>query len=116
MLQIKIQLNLKLVFTFTSTFSKIADNVESCLQYSCDVIAHIDEFWLNGTLDIKQRLQRLICPKGLAYDLSNFRTAEMSSLFKIIGSLTEPYNNLVLRNMRCENTITGNFGVDKFEL
>ena len=78
-----------------SNLSENADNLENCLKYACDVIANVDELWLNATLDIKQRLQRLIFPKGLTYDLSNFRTTEMSSLFKIIGSLKEPSYNMV---------------------
>ena len=73
----------------------IGSDMEKCLKYACSVISDLDEFWLNGTLDIKQRLQQLIYPQGLTYDLSNFRTAEMSSLFKIIGTLSVPSYNMV---------------------
>ena len=73
----------------------IGSDMEKCLKYACSVISDLDEFWLNGTLDIKQRLQQLIYPQGLTYDLNNFRTAEMSSLFKIIGTLSVPSYNMV---------------------
>lgn len=78
-----------------STLSDTEEDLTKCLKYTCNVVANLDEVWLNGSLDIRQRLQRLIFPKGLTYDLSNFRTAEISSLFKIIGSLKEPSYNMV---------------------
>ena len=73
----------------------IGSDMEKCLKYACSVISNLDEFWLNATLDIKQRLQQLIYPQGLTYDLNNFRTTEMSSLFKIIGTLSVPSYNMV---------------------
>ena len=78
-----------------STLSDTEEDLTKCLKYTCNVVANLDEVWLNGSLEIRQRLQRLIFPKGLTYDLSNFRTAEISSLFKIIGSLKEPSYNMV---------------------
>ena len=78
-----------------STLSDTEEDLTKCLKYTCNVVANLDEVWLNGSLEIRQRLQRLIFPKGLTYDLSNFRTAEISSLFKIISSLKEPSYNMV---------------------
>ncbi len=92
--QIAVQLQ-EYEFQLTN-IADIANDMEKCLKYACSVINDLDEFWLNGTLDIKQRLQQLIYPNGLTYDLSNFRTAEMSSLFKIIGTLSVPSYNMVL--------------------
>ena len=76
------------------TFENFAPH-EYIFSFPCNVVANLDEVWLNGSLEIRQRLQRLIFPKGLTYDLSNFRTAEISSLFKIIGTLSVPSYNMV---------------------
>lgn len=70
-------------------------NIDKCLDYTCNMIANLDDVWLNANLDIKQRLQKLIFPKGLTYDLNKFRTPEISSLFKIIGTLSVPTYNMV---------------------
>lgn len=75
--------------------TEIHDDLTKCLKYTCEAISNIDALWENGDLNLKQRLQRLIFPKGLSYNLSDFRTAEISSLFIKIGSLTEPYSNMV---------------------
>ena len=74
---------------------EIDNDLCKCLKYACKMIENIDTLWINGDLDLKQRLQKLIFPKGLSYNLSDFRTAEISSLFIKIGSLTEPYSNMV---------------------
>lgn len=75
---------------------EVHDDLTKCLKYVCKAIGNIDTIWLNGDLDLKQRLQRLIFPKGLMYHSNNFRTAEISSLFKIIGTLSVPSYNMVL--------------------
>ncbi len=75
--------------------NEIDEDFTKCLNYTCKAINNIDILWQKGNLDIKQRLQKLIFPKGLSYDLSDFRTGEISSLFIKIGSLTEPYSNMV---------------------
>lgn len=60
---------------------EIDNNLCKCLKYACKMIENIDTLWIKGDLDLKQRLQKLIFPKGLSYNLSDFRTAEISSLF-----------------------------------
>ena len=45
---------------------------------------NIETLWLNSDLDTKHRLQKLIFPKGLTYDLEKFRTPEKSCLFKMV--------------------------------
>ena len=52
--------------------------------------------WANGSLDLKQRLQRLIFPQGLTYDLESFRTVGIANIFTKIGALKAPYNEMVL--------------------
>ena len=68
----------------------------NCLEYACKWIEKVDKLWLESDLDTKQRLQKIIFPKGLTYDLEKFRTAEKSSLFTIIGALSAPTIKMVL--------------------
>ena len=72
------------------------DDFENCLDYACKWIEKVDMLWLDSNLDTKQRLQKIIFPKGLTYDLEKFRTAEKSSLFTIIGALSTPIIKMVL--------------------
>ncbi len=57
------------------------DDLTKCLKYTCNAVRNIDKIWNNGDLELKQRLQKLIFPKGISYDLDKFRTCEISSLF-----------------------------------
>lgn len=57
------------------------DDLTKCLKYTCNAVRNIDKIWDSGDLELKQRLQKLIFPKGVSYDLDKFRTAEISSLF-----------------------------------
>lgn len=72
------------------------DDFSHCLEYACKWIEKIDKLWLDSNLDTKQRIQKIIFPKGLTYDLDKFRTAEKSSLFTIIGALSAPTIKMVL--------------------
>ena len=48
------------------------DDFKHCLEYVCSAINNIETLWLNSELDTKQRLQKLIFPKGMTYDLEKF--------------------------------------------
>ena len=74
---------------------EIDNNLCKCLKYACKAISNIDTLWINGDLDLKQRLQRLIFPKGLMYSSNDFRTAEISSLFIKKDTLEVSYINMV---------------------
>jgi serine type site-specific recombinase len=71
------------------------NNFEDCINYACNILDHLDTFWLNSKIEIKERLQKIIFPNGLRYESGVFRNSEMSSLFKIIGTLSVPYINMV---------------------
>ena len=75
---------------------ELDNNLCKCLKYACKAISNIDTIWENGDLDLKQRLQKLIFPKGLMYYSNNFRTAEISSLFIKKDASLASYNNMVL--------------------
>lgn len=71
------------------------NNFEDCINYACNILDHLDTFWLNSKIEIKERLQKIIFPNGLRYESGVFRNSEMSSLFKIIGTLSVPSYNMV---------------------
>lgn len=73
----------------------VSDDLTKCLKYACKAICNIDTIWENGDLDLKQRLQKLIFPKGLMYYSNDFRTAEISSLFIKKDASLASYNNMV---------------------
>lgn len=81
--------------------SKIAINnipkndFNECLEYACNILDNLDTFWLNSKIDIKERLQKIIFPKGLKYESGVFRNSGISSLFNIIGTLLVPSINMV---------------------
>ena len=75
---------------------EIDNNLCKCLKYACKMIENIDTLWINGDLDLKQRLQKLIFPKGLMYYSNDFRTAEISSLFIKKDTFKVSYNHMVL--------------------
>lgn len=74
---------------------EVHDDLTKCLKYVCKAIENIDTIWVNGDLDLKQRLQRLIFPKGLMYYSNDFRTSEISSLFIKKDTFKVSYNNMV---------------------
>lgn len=71
------------------------EDLSKCLKYACRAVSNIDALWKNGDLDLKQRLQRLIFPKGLRYFSNDFRTAEISSLFIKKDTFKVSYNQMV---------------------
>lgn len=71
------------------------NDFNECLEYACDILNNLDSFWLNSKIDIKERLQKIIFPNGLRYESGVFRNSQMSSLFKIIGTLSVPSINMV---------------------
>ena len=72
------------------------NNFNECLEYACNVLDNLDEFWLNSKIEIKERMQKIIFPNGLRYESGVFRNSQISSLFKIIGTLSVPSINMVL--------------------
>lgn len=74
----------------------LEEDFNAYIDYAFSVIANVDKMWANGSLDLKQRLQRLIFPQGLTYDLETFRTVGIANIFTKIGALKAPYNEMVL--------------------
>ena len=72
------------------------NNFNECLEYACNILNNLDSFWRNSKIDIKERLHKIIFPNGLRYETGVFRNTQISSLFKIIGTLSVPSINMVL--------------------
>ena len=72
------------------------NDFEKCLNISLSFIQNIEKAWQNSVLRIKKNLQKLIFPQGLRADFKSIQNTEQASIFKQIGTLTVPYNEMVL--------------------
>lgn len=71
-------------------------NIEQYLNSCTFVLNNIKDLWLNGSLDFRQRLQKLIYPEGIQYNLSEFRTHKKSVIFDFLDRLTDNKFNMGL--------------------
>ena len=88
--------NIKRLETMVADCKIPENDLIECVKYVTNMILKINEVYANSTLDIKQRLQRLIFPQGVSYDLERFRTPEISSLFIKKDASTASYSKMVL--------------------
>jgi DNA invertase Pin-like site-specific DNA recombinase len=65
-------------------------NFKNSLNKSIDLIQNISEYWTNGCLDIKKRIQRLVFPGGILYNPENrqYLTPEVNKLFLLTSELS----------------------------
>ncbi len=72
---------------------------EQVVDSAVTLLTHPDEFWNLGSLEVKKRLQELVFPGGISYDLSTgVRTAQLNSsylLMKNIALSSDKNPNLV---------------------
>lgn len=69
-------------------------NIDNYLNYCCFALNNIKDIWVNGNLDFRQRLQKLIYPDGAVYNLSEFRTHKKSVIFDVLDRLTDDKFNM----------------------
>lgn len=50
-------------------------DVEAVVNYGVNAISDASQFWRDGSVDQKQRFQRILFPEGLTFDGENFGTA-----------------------------------------
>lgn len=74
----------------------IPQEFDKFLNNSLTIIQNLSNVWNNGVLRIKKNIQNLVFPNGLSADFSTFQNSANSTIFKQIGSLTEPYIDMVL--------------------
>lgn len=62
------------------------DTIKKALEFACNLL----NVWKMGSIRIKEKLQKLIFPEGLAYDRENgvFRTNTINSLIAVIARLS----------------------------
>ena len=65
------------------------DSINKFLDSCCFALNNIKTLWENGGLEFRQRLQKLIYPEGVQYNLSEFRTHKKSVIFEFLDRLTD---------------------------
>ena len=65
-------------------------NLEKSLDLCMNLIHNISDKWTSGSYKYKNRLQKLIFPKGFYIEPKNreYRTSEVNSIFKILSMIT----------------------------
>ena len=64
-------------------------NHKEMIKKAIDLCLHLNAVWKKGTISIKEKLQKLLFPEGLAYDRETgaFRTDKINSIIAIIARL-----------------------------
>ena len=63
-------------------------DVEGILTFAEELIGNAARLWFESSLDQRQRLQKVLFPKGVAYmPDGGFRTAETSEIFRLLQAL-----------------------------
>lgn len=70
------------------TETKIPEtDLSACLDWCCFTFSNVQKIWEEGSLDLRQRFQKLIYPKGLTYDTEKFRTVQKSIIFSTLEAI-----------------------------
>lgn len=70
------------------TETKIPEkDLSQCLDWCCFTFNNIQKIWEEGSLDLRQRFQKLIYPNGLTYDTEKFRTDQKSIVFNTFEAI-----------------------------
>ena len=64
-----------------------------------------DKAWIRGDIDVRQRIQRAIFPKGLTYESPDFRTPELALPFSVIGEANGSKTTMVTLTTLTSNTL-----------
>ena len=59
-------------------------DIEGLLGFAEEVLARPSRFWVEATLDQRQRLQRALFPAGVTYAAGEFGTAETSFIYRML--------------------------------
>ena len=61
-------------------------SIKKALDFSCNLL----KIWQMGSIGVKEKLQKLLFPEGLAYDkeIGAFRTNTINSLIAVIARLS----------------------------
>ncbi len=64
-------------------------DVEAVVNYGVNAISDASQFWKDGSVDQKQRFQRMLFPEGLTFDGENFGTAATCLAFSYLREVSQ---------------------------
>jgi hypothetical protein len=71
------------------------DETEALIEYAKNLLGNVATMWREFGIDEKQRLQKLIFPKGISYRDGKFGTAPTAFIFKILSKNKKQKKGLV---------------------
>ncbi len=77
--------------TFSYQIPEIdTSNFTNNLNKIVNFIQNISEYWINGSIDVKKKIQRLVFPSGILFNPENRQhlTPEVTSLFHLTSELS----------------------------
>ncbi len=63
-------------------------DVEAVVNYGVNAISDASQFWKDGSVDQKQRFQRMLFPEGLTFDGESFGTAATCLAFSYLREVS----------------------------
>ena len=80
-------------------------DIESYVNFCKFFMANISNLWASANLELKQKFQSLIFPKGISFDGEHYRTPQLSIIFELTNNLPENYD-LVAPSIATLNTLS----------
>ncbi len=72
-------------------------DLEAALNFATNALGNAAAFWLQCSVDQKQRFQKVLFPNGLIFDGESYRTAETCLVFSYLRELSEGNSSLASR-------------------
>ncbi len=65
-------------------------NFKNNLNKTVNFIQNVSEYWVNGSIDVKKKIQRLVFPSGFLYNPENrqYLTPDVNQLFHVTLELS----------------------------
>ncbi len=82
-------------------------DVQSAVNFALYAIGDASRFWLEASLEQKQRFQRAIFPDGLAFDGKKFETANTCLAFSHLREISSGQSSLASQSIPSWNQIIG---------
>jgi len=80
-------------------------DVEAVVNYGVNAISDASQFWRDGSVDQKQRFQRILFPEGLTFDGENFGTAATCLAFSYLREVSQCNVSLASQSIPSWNQI-----------
>ena len=72
-------------------------DLETVVNFAIEAIGDASRFWLDGTIDQKQRFQQMLFPSGIAFDGKQFGTAPTCLAFSYLQQVSTVKSSLASR-------------------